>query len=952
MRKEILFLLLFVFCSLCTGCAFLSSYNKVEPNTTTQGVVGTTSLRDSLQLSNYIKIRDSVRGKESIAVGDSIVNRDSIALVDSIVLNDSIKTNDSLRLKVSTPITDTLSARDSAAMRGSLLYPAFSSAKDSIIEDFSNGERMIYYYGDVSVKYGTLELKSAYMAYNIKTKTVFASGIEDTLGVLQGKPEMIEGQEKYTMETVRYNFESRKALINNMITQESEGFLHGKLLKKMPDNSINISGGKYTTCDHEHPHFYLQLTKAKVITKPNKTTVFGPAYLVLEDVPTPFALPFGFVPSQVTRASGILIPSFNDEVSRGFSLKGLGYYFVFGDHFDVTLTGDIYTLGSWNAMATSRYRKRYKYNGDLNINYSVNQVGEKDAPDFYRSKDFAVRWSHSQDAKAKPGTNFRASVNFATPMNDRFNSQDIQQSLQNQISSSISYGKTFAGSPFSLSANILHSQNSLDSSYAFTLPNITLSMNQIYPFKRKDAVGKERLYEQITFRYNTNLDNKINFKASDFGQEGFLSKFRSGMQHSFQVGLPTFNLLNYFQFSPGVSYGMNWFFQKNEKFYNEETNQVESNITDIFSHFGATTDFAASLSMNTTVYGMFNFGKNAKIRAIRHMVKPSLSISYRPEQGTAGNGYRTLRYVDANGKEQEREYNIYENLLFGYPGKGSSASMSFALQNNFEAKVFSEKDTTNGGLKKVKLIDNLNFSGSYNFLADSMKLSNISASMSTTIFGSLAFNANATLDPYAIDNQGRRFNRFNVLDHGLLNFARLTNASMSLSYQFSGKGERKGAGMGLPDKRAVEGSDYIRVYENPVTGEYIPGGWVYYLDPNNPWSVNFNYNYSYNKSYTNVGGQLATNHNHIQTLGISAQVKLGKDLSVNLNTGLDVMKMALTTTQLSATYDLHCFLISVSWVPSGMWESWSFRINAKASALADLLQFKKNASYWDRGKGF
>ncbi|MDD3843245.1 MAG: putative LPS assembly protein LptD [Bacteroidales bacterium] len=841
---------------------------------------------------------------------------------------------------------------DSVKKKGSLLYPAFSGAKDSIVEDFSGGERMIYYYGDVNVKYGNLELKSAYMAYNMKTNTVFASGIKDTAGVLQGKPEMTEGTEKYTMETVYYNFDSKKALISNMITQEAEGFLHGDRLKKMPDNSINISGGKYTTCDHEHPHFYLQLTNAKVVTQPNRSTVFGPAYMVLEDVPTPFALPFGFVPNQMTRASGILIPTFNDEASRGFSLKGLGYYFVLGDHFDVTLTGDIYTLGSWNAMLTSRYRKRYKYNGDLSINYSVNQVGEQGAPDFYQSKDFSVRWSHSQDAKARPGTSFRASVNFATPMNDRFNSYDIQQSLQNQISSSISYGKTFQGTPFSLSANILHSQNSLDSSYAFTVPNFTFTMNRIFPFKRKDAAGKEKFYEKISFNYSSNLNNKVNFKASDFGGDDFLSKFRSGMQHNFQIGLPTFNLFNYIQFSPGVSYGMNWFFQKNEKYYDSETGKVESEIGDIFSHFGATTDFAASLSMATTIYGLFNFGPRAKLRTIRHMVKPAVSFSFRPEQGTPSNGYRTLRYIDNSGVEQEREYNIYESLLYGYPSKGSSASMSFSLGNNFEAKVVSKTDTTDGGLKKIKLIDNLNFASSYNFLADSMKLANISASMSTTIFGSLAFNANANLDPYAVDNDGKRYNKLNFLEHGLGHLARLTNASASFSYQFSGKGSRRGAGKGLPDGKPKDGSQYVRVYNHPVTGEYIPGGWVYYLDPDNPWSVNVNYNYSYSKSYSNVGGVLNTKHNHTQTLGLSAQASLGKDLSINVYTGIDLMKMALTTTQLSATYDLHCFTMSVSWVPSGMWESWSFRINAKASALADLLQYKKNASYWDRGQGF
>lgn len=850
----------------------------------------------------------------------------------------------------------TVTPEDSLKKRGTLLHPAFSKAKDSVREVFSDGKRMVYYWGDVTVKYGNLELKAAYMEYDLNSKSLFASGIKDTAGVIQGKPEMTEGREKYTMDTVRYNFNTRKSIIINMLTQESEGFLYGDKLKKMPDNSINISGGKYTTCDHDHPHFYLKLTNAKVINKPNKVTVFGPAYLVVEDVPTPFALPFGFVPDRVTRASGLLIPTFNEEAARGFALKGLGYYFVFGDHLDLTLTTDIYSLGSWNLLMTSRYKKRYKYDGSFNINYSVNQVGEKGSPDFNQSKDFSVRWSHSMDSKARPGTSFRASVNFATPMNDRYNSYDIQQSLQNQISSSISYGKTF--SIFSLSANMLHSQNSLDSSYAFTVPNITLSMNSIYPFRKKEAAGKKRFYEEISFRYNTTLDNKVNFKSKDFGQPDFLSKFRSGMQHSFSIGLPPFNLLKYLQFSPSVSYGMNWFFQKNEKSYNSETNLVESNIGNIFSHFGVTQDFSASLSANTTIYGMFNFSPRSKIRAIRHMVKPSFSISYRPEQGTPSNGYRVLNYIDANGVQHQTEYNIYDGMLFGYPSKGRSVSMSFSIGNNLEAKIVSDKDTTDGGLKKIKLIDNLSLGGSYNFLADSMKLSNISVSMSTTIFGSLAFNANANLDPYAIDENGKRYNKLNFQAEGWSKLARMTNASMSLSYQFTGTGERKGAGMGLPEKPPGRGapgkndSEYVRIYNHPVTGEYIPGGWVYYLDPKNPWSVNLNYNYSYSQSYQNVGGKLNKINNHMQTLGVSAQIRLGKDLNVNLNTGVDLMKMALTTTQLSATYDLHCFLISVSWVPSGMWESWSFRINAKASALADLLKFKKSASYWDRGGGF
>lgn len=862
--------------------------------------------------------------------------------------NDTLK-RDSLRRDTTSIKKDTL------APKGSITSPAFTGAKDSIIEDFSNGKKIIYYYGDVTVRYGNMELKAAYMEYNLDTKTVYAAGVKDTSGVLQGMPVMKEGAAEYKMETVYYNFESKKAKITEMITQEAEGFLHGTVLKKMPDNSINISKGKYTTCDLKHPHFYLQLTNAKVVNQPNKVTVFGPAYLVVEDVPTPFALPFGFVPNQVKKTSGILIPTFTEENARGFGLQGLGYYLVLGDHFDASVTADIYSMGSWNMVAESRYKKRYKYDGSFGFNYSKNQTGEKGGADFYSSKDFSVRWTHSQDSKARPGTSFRASVNFATPLNNRFNSYEIQQSLQNQISSSISYSKIFTGSPFTLSANILHSQNSLDSSYAFTLPNLTLTMNKIFPFKRKNAAGKEKFYEQFNFSYNTTLDNKVNFKSKEFGGPDFMSKFKSGMKHSFSIGLPQFSLFKYITIAPGVNYGMNWYFQTNEKIYNEDTKAVETKSSDLFSHFGITQDFAASLSMNTRLYGIFNFGKGGRLQTIRHMVSPSISFNYVPELGTPGNGYRTLSYVDANGIQHIQEYNRYEGMIYGYPGRGKTAGMGFSIGNNFEGKIRSDKDTANGGIKKIKLIDNLAIGGSYNFMADSMRLSNISVNMSTTVFGKLGLNANANLDPYAIDGQGRRIAEFNIVREGGFNLARLTNASVSLSYQFSGKGERRGGTSeannkknGPKDSEEEERSVYNRVYQNPVTGEYIPGGWVYYLDPALPWSVNVNYNYSYSRSYQYASNQLTKLNNHTQTLGLSAQVRLGRDLNVNLNSGVDVMKLKLTTTQFSATYDLHCFQISVSWVPGGMWQSWSFRINAKASALADLLQYKKNASYWDR----
>ena len=883
-----------------------------------------------------------------------IVGRDTVYYVQNDTtgvhnLHDHI---DTTNIFAADTVLPRMSRADSLQRRGSLEFPIHSEAKDSIVEDFSGGKRVLHYYGDVNVRYGEgLEIKSAYVRYDMDSKTVYASGIPDSTGAIQGRPEMQEGGQKYTMDELFHNFESGKSIIKNIITQESEGYLHGDRIKKMPDNSFNLKDGKYTTCDHEHPHFYMRLSKAKMTA--NKMMIFGPATLVIEDVPIyPLTLPFGFVPKNTKRSGGLLVPSFNEEASRGFSLKGLGYYFVFSDHFDATITGDFYTMGSWNAVLTSRYKKRYKYDGSLEANYSLYKIGDKGDHDYSESTEFGFRWSHSQDSKARPGTSFRASVNFSSPRNNRYNSDNINQSLQNQVGSSISYSKTFADSPFSMSVNMLHSQNSIDSSYAITFPDITLTMNRISPFKGKNSVGKAKFYEDITLSYNTSFNNKVNFKASDFGKDDFMSKFRSGMNHNFGIGLPGFSFLKYIQFSPGITYGMNWFFQKNDKFYNEETDKVDDNISAIFSHFGATHSFSASISVGTTIYGMFKF-RNSRLSAIRHMVKPNVSFSFAPDMSKSWNGFRTMKYVDADGKEQTADYNVYDGLA-GVPGRTrQAASMSFSVTNNVEAKVRSKRDTVE---TKVKLIDNLSLGGSYDFMADSMKLSrSISVNMTTTVFGSLALNINGNFNPYGIDENGRDVAKFYIAQKGGFNLARLMNASASFSYQFSGSGgngrNRGGKSEGTGNSGGGSGdhgaSQYMRIYENPLTGEYIPGGWVYYLDPNNPWSINFNYSYSYNRAYNTNGGKLNTVHTHNQTLGLSAQLRLGPSMNFNLQSGLDISKMKLTTTQLSATYDLHDFLISVSWVPMGTWQSWGFRINAKAAALADLLKFRKNASYWD-----
>ena len=851
---------------------------------------------------------------------------------------------DSLRRADSTSRADSLSLLE----KSSLTRPAFSGAKDSIRQDFSNGQRKMYYWGEVEVSYENIKLKADYMEYDMATGTVYARGTYDSLSrEWKGQPEMTQGKQTFSMEEIRYNFNTRKARITNMITREDDGILHGKNIKMMPDRSINITKGKYTVCDLEHPHYYLKLSSAKVVTKPSQKTVFGPAHLVVEDVDLPIGIPFGFIPKRPDRATGLLMPSFGEENARGFYLRDAGMYFVLGDYFDMSLTGDYYTLGSWAANLNSRYMVKYKFNGNLAINYSVDQTGEKGSTDFFQSKNFGVRWSHSQDSKAHPGTSFSASVNFSSPSNSRYNSHSVSEALQNQISSSISYSKNWNGK-FNLSVNALHSQNSRDSSYSFTLPNITFSVSTFYSFKIKNRVGKERIYEKFALGYNTSLQNKINFKASEFGEPGFLDKFQNGMTHNFSIKLPDFTLLKYLNVAPSVSYGMNWFFRKSEAYFDRETNSVKMEMGKQFGHFGTTHNYSGSVSMSTRLYGMYDFGKFHKVQAVRHVISPSVSMSFSPEKGKAFNGWRTLNYVDTLGVQKSYDYNIYQGQINSAPGKGKSATMSLSIGNNLEAKVRDMKDTTGTGTKKVKILDQLNLTTGYNFLADSLKMNNVGVSMSTSVFGKLGINGNMNFDPYAIDGKGKRINRYNILETGVP--LRLTNVSGSLSYSLSGKGTVKGNdGSKSGGGDSGNAADYYRrIYYHPITGEYIPGGWLYYTNPNVPWSVNFNYNFSMNRTYEFINDQLRKKDNYTQTLGVQGNIQLTPKMSVQAQSGWDFTAMKMTTTQFSFRYDLHCFNISVSWVPSGMYQSYSFLISANAAALADLLRFKKSTSYWDK----
>ncbi len=908
------------------------------------------------------------------------------------------------------PRTDSLGAARADSLdllkKSSLERPAFSTAKDSIITDFTGGKRLVYYYGGATVTYQDMKLTADYLEYDMLSNTVFARGRKDPVtGEMTGLPEMTQGSQTYKMDELRYNFASQKARVTNMVTKESDGLLQGKKIKMLPDKSINMRDGIYTVCDLEEPHYYLKLSMAKVITKPSQKTVFGPAWPVVAGVTVPIGLPFGFVPKKPSRATGLLMPTFGEEQARGFFMKDAGMYFVFGDYFDLSLTGDYYTMGSWAVNVNSRYKVNYKFNGTLSFNYSNDQTGEKGSSDFVQSKNLGLRWSHSQDSKAHPGTTFSASVNFSSPSNNRFNAKSVQEAQQNQMGSSISYSHNWNGK-FSLSVNAMHNQNTRDSSYSFTLPNITFNVTRFYPFKQKQRVGKEKFYEKISFGYSTSFQNRLNFKLRDmqdyvldadgnyvtktnkqgtvyrvkeFGDSlgvKAMDRMTNGMSHNFQIGLPNFTLLKYINVTPSVSYGMNWMFSKGQQYLEQEVDEngaplmvtdkegndviAQKVITDpgrAFNGFGMTHTYSGSMSMSTRIYGMFNFGKHRKIQAIRHVITPSVSVNLSPEKGTSFNGWRTLdAYYDKRGNyHAESQYNIYSlpghHNTVSPPGRGKSATMSISIGNNLEAKVRDMKDTTGTGSKKVKLLDQLSINTSYNFLADSMRMNNVGISASTNLFGKVNLSGNLNFDPYAINERGQRINKFNVVATGVP--LRLTNASLSASYSINGKGTIDGndgrrAG-GASGGGNTDANSYQRIYYHPLTGEYIPGGYVYYMNPNSPWSLNFSYSFNYAKSYTYQAStkELVTNRRFTQTLQISGNVKLTPRLSIQASSGFDFMAMKFTSTQFSASYDLHCFNIAVSWVPMGMYKSYSFRIAANAAALADLLRFKKSDSYMD-----
>ncbi len=815
--------------------------------------------------------------------------------------------------------------------------------KDSLVYDVR--QKMVYIYREGDVTYQDMNLKADYMQVNMDTKNIYAYGIADSVdasgnripddSIKQTRPEFIQGGSSYTMDTITYNISSKKAKIKGVATQEGEGYLIGKDIKKMSDNTINIANGKYTTCDNvDHPHFYLAMTRAKVI--PGKKVIVAPSYFVMEDVPIYFlGVPFGFFPMNKGRQSGFIMPEYGEEYVKGFFIRNGGYYFAFNDYIDVAATAGIYTLGSWEAALASRYIKRYKYSGSFNFRYSKDIIGEKTDADYVNMGNFNVTWSHQQDPKFRPNSTFSAQVNFSTSGYAKYGSQTMDQYLNTQTNSSISYSKTWAGKPFSFSTNFQHSQNSQDTTVSLSLPNIVFNISRIYPFRRRGdkAVGKQRWYEKISLQYTANMANNVTVKEKDLFTEKMFKDMRNGIQHTIPIST-TMNLFNYINISPSANYTERWYFRKINREWNPETNSVEN--ADTTYGFYRLYNYNLSVSATTKIYGLFQFkGKDPIIRAIRHVMTPSISLSYTPNFGDPKYGYWQAYQTDSTGTIGY--YSPFAENYYGVPSRGQSASLSFGLTNTLEMKVRSKSDTS--GTKKIKLIDNLSINGSYNFLADSLNLSTFSINLRTTIYGNFGLNVSATLDPYQVNERGQRINQF-MIRKGKL--GRITSASTSFGYSFNSSKSGRAAindinsGMGPTPTAYTNFFDTQGQQLDPNTRRALMTSQYYDFDL--PWNLSFNYSFS----YTNTG----ITKNVTQTLGFNGSLNLTPKWGVTFNGGYDFEQKKITPGVITINRDLHCWQMNFSWVPVGFRKSWSFNIAVKSSMLQDI-KWDKRSSYYD-----
>lgn len=844
--------------------------------------------------------------------------------------------------------------------------PVTYSANDSLVYDAMTKDAKLY--GNSEVKYENMDLKSDKIRMNLDSSLVHATGSPDSTekSGIKGRPVFVMGADNYDTDTIAFNFKTKKGLVQNALTKQEDGFLRSKLSKRTATGDVYLAHGRYTTCDKEHPDFYISLSRAKV--RPGKDVVFGPAYIVVADVPLPFAIPYGFFPFTKSYSSGFIMPSYGDEQNRGFYLRDGGYYFAISDKMDFKLIGEIYTKGSWGLTATSNYRKRYKYNGSFLFSYQDTRTGDKGMPDYAKQTSFKLQWSHRQDAKANPFMSLSASVNFATSSYERnnltsmYNPQSLTQSTR---TSSVNWSTTFSSIGMTLSSTANLSQNMRDSTISMTLPDLNISISRFYPFRRKHAAGDERWYEKIAMSYTGQFSNSINTKENKLMHSSLIKDWRNGFQHNIPISA-NFTLFKYINLNPSFNFTDRMYTNKVTKSWNQRT---QTEVADTTYGFHNVYNWNLSLSASTKIYGFWKPNRKLfgdKVQAIRHVITPTVSFSYAPDFSASRYGYyQTYQKTDADGNVSLVQYSPYQDELYGVPGRGRTGSISWSFDNNIEMKVKSDKDST--GFKKISLIDQLGWSMSYNMAAKEKPLSDLTVNLRLKWWKNYTFNMTGVFASYAyeLDDQGKPYVG-NRTYWGMGKWGRFQGMSQNISYTLTPEKIKKLFGGAKDDdtkKNKKSDDDEIDTdIESNVDDTMIDaqhgaskddkGGKADtdgdgYMRFSMPWSLTFGYGITMSEN-TDINKfnykTMRYPYKFTQTLNVSGNLRISDGWNISFSSGYDFDNHKVSMTTASLQRDLHCFNMSCS-VVLAPYASYNFTFRCNASTLTDALKYDKRSGY-------
>ncbi|MEX2597372.1 MAG: putative LPS assembly protein LptD [Salibacteraceae bacterium] len=850
-----------------------------------------------------------------------------VADTSTVVLPDSLS-NDSMlfgldSVLIENDTTDSLLSGTPAKRQSVLEDEVKYSANDSMRIDLVN--QMVYLFGDAVAIYGDIELKANYIEISLKQNELYAKGLPDSTGTIVGEPIFKQGSQEFEAGEMRYNFKSKRGLSKHVKTQESGGFLHGETVKRDTGEIIYIKNGKYTTCEYDDPHFHIHAQKLKVI--PQDKIITGPAYLSIADIPTPLVVPFGFFPNSEDQSNGLIIPTWGEAVNQGFYLGRGGYYFGVKDVMDFSITGDIYSRGSWAAYVDSRYVKRYRFNGNYGLEFVQSKFSEREYPDFYSQNTFNVRWRHQQDAKARPGSNFSADVNAGSSKNNRNNIQSSADNyLRSQMNSSIRYSKSFANTPFSIAVAATGSQNTQTEVVNLRAPDVSFNMARIFPFKPKSGIASpfavKSGLDKLGLNAGLDMSNRLEGR-----EDTLFNNYNNKMLKSMDNGIrlnstasTNIKILKYLTLSPSTSHRIVGYRQSVDKTWNADSNRVATRQVEGLTGFY---DGSASISLNTIVYGTYQY-KNQVIKAMRHQMTPSASVSYRPDYSAPAWGY--FGSVQSDSLGNTTDYSFFEGRMYGGPSAQENGVINLSLNNTFELKVRNRKDTTGEkDDKKLKLLDAFNFNTNYNIAKDSLNWNPLQVSLRTQVFEGLVINGSATLDPYAINPvNGRRLNEFQIERNNKL--GRWTRAQVAFSYNIRPKGSSKKQNQNQKETALSDANMY----------------YTDFVDFDVPWSMNINYNIQ----YTNNG----LNENISQVVDLRGETNITRNWKVSFRTGFDIKEADITFSQIEIYRNLHCWEFSLGIVPFGPRQNYNFQINVKSAILQDLkLNRRRNFAVPERG---